>query len=372
MKLSVLQEDLALASALASRFTSSRAQIPVLGNILIRAVGGKLILQATNLETGIHVPIGAKIEKEGELTVPAKILSELVSSLPQGRVEIEQEKDHLNVSSNSFSASIAGLPAQEFPKIPESAQNPTFVVKKPAFSVLSRQVAFASSMDETRPVLTGIYIEVGDKTMAVATDGFRMSTKDLTKGGLIEFGKESKKTFLLPARTIEELERSLPKDAENVKVEMKEKESQLIFDAESIVLTSRVIEGNYPDYKKVVPKADGTVIKTGRDELTKAVRAAGVFARESSGIVKISFGKSGMVLTSESAAFGKEQVVVEADVVGDDTQSAFNYKYLQEFLASVDGDTVEIKTQGPTSPAVFQDPKDPSYTHIIMPVRISS
>lgn len=372
MKLTVLQEDLGAASALASRFISSRARLPVLGNILLRAQSGKLILQATNLENGIHIPIGAKIEKQGELTVPAKILVELIGSLPSGRIEIEQDKDRLNISSNSFSATIAGIPAQEFPKIPQSVEKPNFTIKKPAFTLLSKQVAFAANTDETRPVLTGIYIEVGEKTTAVSTDGFRMSVKDLTKGGLIEIKKDAKKSLLLPARTIEELERSLPKDADMVKVEVKEKEGQLIFDAEPIVLTARVIEGNFPDYKKVIPKSDGTVIKAGKDELARAVKASGVFARESAGIVKISFGQKGMVLTSESNQYGKEEVIVEAAVVGDETQSAFNYKYLQEFLGSITGETVEIKTQGPTSPAVFTDPKDQSYTHIIMPVRIST
>ncbi len=371
MKLSVLQEDLSHASSLALRFVSARAQLPILGNILLKAANGKLILEATNLESGIHIPIGAKVEEEGELTVPAKILVELVQNLPAGRVEISQDKDVLQVSTNNLSASISGIPANGFPKIPNKIDSPSFTLKKEIFNILSKQLTFASGVDESRPILTGIFVDMEKGVIAVATDGFRMSVKDLTKSELIQRTLD-KKNFLLPARTIEELGRSLPKDSKEVKVEVKESEGQLIFDADSLVLTARVIEGNFPDYKKVIPLSDGTVVNASKDELARAVKSAGVFARESAGIVKVALTKNGIILTSESAQFGKEKITIEASIKGDETQSAFNYKYLSDFLGSVVGESVEIKTQGPASPAVFQDPKDPTYKHIIMPVRISN
>jgi len=372
MKLSILQEDLNYGASLASRFVSSRAQIPILGNILIRATGGKLVLEATNLESGIHIPLGAKIEEEGELTVPARILVELTSTLPAGRVEILKDKDILNVSSNNISASISGIPTDGYPKIPNKVENPTATFKKEAFSLLTKQVSYAASPDEGRPVLTGIFVEIGEGAIAVATDGFRMSAKDLKGEELFQIKKTDKKTFLLPARTISELDRSLPKNVQEVKVEVREKEGQLIFDAGTLVLTSRVIEGNFPDYKKVMPKEWGTKMRVGREEFARAVKASSVFARESGGVIKIKFEKDGLLLSSESNQYGKEEVGVEGEFEGEEAQIAFNYRYILEFLGSVTGQTVEIRTQSPTSPAVFTDPQDKSFTHVIMPVRISS
>lgn len=373
MKLSVLQEDLTQSSSLASRFVSTKAQLPILANIKLSAKEGKLALGATNLETGIHLVCGAKVEEEGEITVPAKILVDLVGNLPAGRVELLKDKDQLQVSAGPMSATISGIPATEFPKIPQKAEESTFTIKKEAFALLAKQVSFAASSDEGRPILTGIFVEIGERVVAVATDGFRMSAKDLKSEQFFKTEGSGKKNFLLPARTISELDKSLPKDVSEITVEVREKEGQLIFDAaHSLVLTARTIEGTFPDYKKVMPKEWGTKVRIGREELTRAVKASGVFARESGGIVKIKFEKEGLLLSSESNQYGKEEVGVEGEFEGQEAQVAFNYRYILEFLGSVGGQAVEIRTLGPTSPALFLDPQDTSYTHVIMPVRIST
>ncbi|MBI2590364.1 MAG: DNA polymerase III subunit beta [Candidatus Blackburnbacteria bacterium] len=366
MKLSILQEDLSSNTTFASKFVSTRAQLPVLSNILLKAENGKLSLSATNLETGIHISTGVKVEVEGSITVPAKILVDLVNHLPAGKVLLETDKDQLKISCNNFSANISGLPATEFPNIPDFLENATFSLKKETLEALTDNVTFSAATDDTRPILTGVNLIVGDKVIAVATDGFRMSYKELDG---VSFDAAGSK-FLLPARVIEELNKTLGTKTEDVKVAVLEKEGQIIFQSENTILTSRLIDGEYPDYNRVMPKAWTTKTALGRDEFFQAVKATSVFARESASIVRINFNKDGLVLTSESNQYGKEEIQIEAKTEGDETTVAFNYKYLLDFLNSIDGDTVLIETQGPTSPGVFCDPQDPTYKHIIMPVRV--
>src|SRR3989338_893251 len=366
MKLSLLQEDLAGNITLASRFVSTRAQLPVLSNILLKTQNGKLSLSATNLETGINVSTGAKIEKEGTITVPAKILVDLVNHLPAGKVSLEVDKDQLKISCNSISANISGIPATEFPNVPDLVKEATFSLKRETLDTLTDNVAFSAATEDTRPILTGINLIVGEKVIAVATDGFRMSYKELDG---VNFDKNGSK-FLLPARVVEELNRALGAKTEDVKVAVLQKEGQIIFQSENIILTSRLIDGEFPDYNRVMPKAWTTKASLGKDELLQAVKATSVFARESASIVRIKFDSNGLTLTSESSQYGKEEIQVEAKTEGDEVQIAFNYKYLLDFLNSIDGDSIVIETQGPTTPGVFQDSKDPTYKHIIMPVRV--
>lgn len=366
MKLSILQEDLASNTTLASRFVSTRAQLPILANILLKTQNGKLSLSATNLEAGIHISIGAKVEAEGSITVPAKILVDLINHLPAGKVLLEVDKDQLKISCNNFLANISGIPATEFPNIPDFVKSATFSLKKETLDKLTDCVTFAAATDDTRPILTGVNIIVGDKVIAVATDGFRMSYKEL---GGVSFDTNGSK-FLLPARIIEELNRALGTKTEDVKVAVLEKEGQIIFQSEDIILTSRLIDGEYPDYNRVMPKAWTTRAILGKGELVQAVKATSVFARESASIIKIKFGQGCLILTSESNQYGKEEIQVEAKTEGDEIQVAFNYKYLLDFLNSVEGDSILVETQGPATPGVFQDTKDPTYKHIIMPVRV--
>ena len=203
MKLSVLQEDLLKSVALASKFTSSKAQLPILGNILLRAKEGKLQLAATNLETGISTKLPAKIEKEGEITVPAKIILELISHFRPGQVLLEEEKGQLKVSSQNAKASVSGLSTKEFPNVPNSLNKKSFSLKKETISVLSKEVCFAAASMDTRPVLSGVYIKIGNNPVAVATDGFRLSYKDLKSENSVVLKDKERTRCILPATIIE-------------------------------------------------------------------------------------------------------------------------------------------------------------------------
>lgn len=374
MNISILQEDLSNNVLLASRFVSTKAQLPVLGNILLKAKEGKLSLSATNLETGISISIGAKIEEEGSITIPAKILVDIITHLPAGKVQLTVNKDQLAVLCNSFSASLSGIPASEFPHVPDSIDEKTFSFGKEMLSLLTKQVTYAAAVDDIRPILTGICLLVErNKVIAVATDGVRMSYKEI-EGSLLKINKstEENKTskFLLPARIIEELNKALGTKSEEIGILVKEKEGQVLFSSESIVVTGRLIDGEFPDFNRVLPKEYTTRVEMGKGELIQAVKAASVFARESASIVKLKISSNGLILFAESNQYGKEEIGVEAKVEGEETTIAFNYRYILDFLSSVSGEVISIETQGPTTPGVFKDTHDESYKHIIMPVRI--
>ena len=372
MKLSVLQEDLLKSVALASKFTSSKAQLPILGNILLRAKEGKLQLAATNLETGISTKLPAKIEKEGEITVPAKIILELISHFRPGQVLLEEEKGQLKVSSQNAKASVSGLSTKEFPNVPNSLNKKSFSLKKETISVLSKEVCFAAASMDTRPVLSGVYIKIGNNPVAVATDGFRLSYKDLKSENSVVLKDKERTSFLLPATIIQELGKSLNPQSEDINVELNDKEGQIIFESEEAVLTARLIEGQFPDYQKVLPKGRSEKTEISKAELLQGDKAASVFAKEAGSVIKLSFKKDGLSISSESNLYGSEEISIDSRVEGEELTIAFNYKFVLDFLNSITGDSVLIQTQSATSPTLFQNTKDDSYKHIIMPVRLQS
>lgn len=368
MKTTVLQEDLLKGLTSASRFVAPRAQLPILSNILFSAQKGKLTLGATNLETGISLAVGAKVSKEGKTTVPAKMIGELVSNIPPGKVVLEEAAGLLKISSGHFSAQLATIPANDFPEIPGGSGKPNFSLPREILDKLAVQVAFAASTDEARPALTGILLLFENQGLqAVATDGFRLSLKEFSfkkgKGGAGE-------KLLLPARVIEELSRIIASD--EVEISLLKKEGQVLFAGDGVTLSGRLLEGEFPDYERVLPKDTTYQARTGKEELLRAVKAAAVFAREAASVVRVKVEEGQVKVSAESQQYGQEEMVVDAKTQGGELETALNYRYLLDFLASISGEEVSLETAGAASPVLFQDPKDSSYRHLIMPVRIQS
>ncbi|MDO8452462.1 MAG: DNA polymerase III subunit beta [bacterium] len=368
MKLSILQEDLFKALSTVSRFISSRAQLPILSNVLLVAGNGKLRLAATNLEMGISLNLGAKVDEPGSLTVPAKMFLELVASLPSGKIDLTEDKDKLLVQSPSFSAELSGIPAVEFPQIPEKIPPSNFTLPLDVLGQIASQVSFSSSQDETRPQLTGVLLLMDEKLKAVATDGFRLSLKEFGFKG----DSSVTRKFLIPARALDELTKVINPLTERVEVALLEKEGQMIFGADDVVLTGRLLEGEFPDYNRIFPKSKNHSARVGKEDLGRAVKTAAVFARESASVIKMSLDKDKVTISSESAGYGKDEAVLDAKTEGEPVSIAFNYRYVLDFLASMKGEEVLFETEAADRPGVFRDSKDDSYTHLIMPVRLPS
>lgn len=366
MEALVLQEDLLKGIASVSRFVSSRAQLPVLSNILIHASGNKIRLAATNLEMGISVLIGAKVEKEGAITIPAKIIGDLVSNLPAGKISLKEKESQLSLKGSAFLVSLNGISASEFPEVPEKISQKDFSLPQEVLTLLNRKVSFAASKDESRPKLTGVLLIFDkDRLRAVATDGFRLSCKDIE---ISKTGSQTKERLLIPARMLEELAKVIGSGEEDIEVSMKEK--QILFANSSLVLTGRILEGEFPDFEKIIPKGNQYWANVDKNDLARAVKVAGVLGKEAASVIKLRIEKDKIVIFSESSEYGREETQIDAKTQGEGIEVAFNYKYLLDFLASVDGGSITIETNGSASPGVFRDNKDESYLHLIMPVRL--
>lgn len=372
MKFQILQENLSKAIDVASRFASVRAQLPVLGNILISARKTKILVSSTNLEVSVSTQVGAKVEAEGEISIPSKVINELVGNLPKETITLESEKEQLKVSTQNFSSTVLGMNSADFPKVPDSVGREK-AVSFPGQDLINAlsQVIFASSIDETRPILTGVLFIWGKGNLSlVATDGFRLSQKKISfKGG------EDLPKIVLPKMILGELMRSGSTEDE-ILFDLRQKEKQAVFGIGDTVLASRLLEGEYPDFEKILPKFSTIKILLDKEEFQRAVKLASIFARESANIVKIKALKDSLKVSAESGSSGSQEAKVEAKIESHGGEPAepfeisFNYRFLEDFLHSVKGEEVQMEFSGANSPGVFTDTKDSSYLHLVMPVRV--
>ncbi|KKS96217.1 MAG: polymerase III subunit beta protein [Microgenomates group bacterium GW2011_GWC1_43_13] len=369
MKLQILQENLEKAVNTTSRFASSRAQLPVLGNILISTRKSKIHVSSTNLEISASVQVGAKIEEEGEISVPAKIISELVANLPKETVDMVSEKEQLKVSVSGFSSTILGMNSSDFPKIPNSVDKEKSIgFQQNELVKALGQVLFATSTDETRPILTGVLFLFGKNSISlVATDGFRLSRKTLS----FKMAKKVSNSVVIPKGVLGEISRTPSEEAE-IYFGVQEKEKQVIFGIGDTVLTSRLLEGEYPDFEKIIPKASSIKVFLDKEEFTRAVKLASIFARESANIVRIKVLKDSINVSAESSAAGSQETKVDARVESTEKnfEIAFNYRFVEEFLHSASGEEIKVEFTSITAPGVFTDTSDSSYLHLVMPVKV--
>lgn len=373
MKLSVLQENLAKGLAITSRSVASRAQLPVLSNILLTTDQGRLKLSATNLETGINYWLGAKISKEGAISIPARVLTEFISSLPTEKVELETRENNFLVKCGNYQAEFNGLAATEFPKIPSIKGKPDLSFASSSLIKAINQVAFAAAQDEGRPVLTGVLLLVkGKKLILVATDGYRLSIKELPTSKGITESKELKKGLIIPSRTLVELARTVgeTEQEKNIGLTITKEANQAIFSAPDMEIISRLIEGKYPDFEKIIPEKGKTNLTTEIAELTRAVRVAAIFAREAANVVRFRIDKKGLEITANTVQVGRNIARIEAKVSGPGGKIAFNSRYLLDLVGAVESEQISLEMSGNLNPGIFRPVNDKSFLHIVMPVRI--
>lgn len=368
MKITVLQENLVKAVNATSRFATSRAQLPVLGNIKFSTKKTKLLVASTNLEVSVSVSLGAQIEEEGEITIPAKVIADIVSNLSSGTISLETDKEQLKISSSGFSSNVSGMNASDFPDVPQKIdEKKSLSLPQEEFINSLSQVSFATSVDETRPILTGVLFLFGkDRLTLVGTDGFRLSQKTLNIKGI-----EKRDPLVLPKNILMEISRMVGEN-ENILFEFNQKENQVVLGINDTVLSSRILEGEFPDYEKIIPKSSNTKVSVDKEEFLRGVKLASVFARDSANIVKLTINKDSLSLSAESQSVGTQKTKIDAKVEGEGLEIAFNYRFLEEFLHSVKGEDIKIEFSSSSAPGVFTDPSDTNYLHLIMPVKIQS
>ncbi len=372
MKLSVMQENLARGLSVVSRAVSNRSTLPVLANVLLKTEDAGLKLTATNLEIGITYWVPGKIESDGATTVPAKLLTDLVNSLPTGdRVDLDLGSgDLLHIRCGRFESHIKGIDADEFPAIGAAGERPTTRIAQNVLRRALAETAFAAASDEARPILTGVLAKFeGDQLTLAAADNYRIAVKTIP---ILDPVPDT--SVVIPARALNELARILADVDEPVDVVLAGGRNQILFHLDGIDLVSRLIDGQFPNYQQVVPQSHTTRAILDREELLRAVRPAALIAHESANIVKLQVGADGEagITVSANAEVGDHVGQVEAAVEGDGTTIAFNARYLADVLTNVSADQFALELNGPLSPGVFKPIGDDQYIHVVMPVRTTS
>ncbi len=371
MKVSLLQENFSKALGIVSRSIAPKAALPVLSNVVLATDKGRLKLSATNLESGINLWLGAKVEKEGSIAIPAKVLTEYVSSLPPEKISLQVKENTLFLASSGNKANFSGGPVADFPKIVSFPGKSDLVFKKSDFSEKLNQVIFAAASDEGRPVLTGILLRVDKNGLSlVATDGYRLSVKKIRteKGSL-------KEDILIPARALLEVARiSQEKNdqAEEIKMALTKDKNQVVFSLSGVDYSSRLIDGEFPEFERIVPESSKIKAEFDQEEFYRAVKIAAIFAREQANVVKLGLDKDKIVVSAESPQVGANETEIEAKVSGGKLEIAFNCRFLLDLLGAVSAEEMVLEASEALSPGVFKLKKDSSFFHLIMPVRIQA
>ena len=375
MKLSCLQENLNKGLNIVGRAVATRTTLPITNNVLLATEEGRLKLVATNLEMAISCWIGAKIEDEGTITIPARLLTEFVSSLPNDTIDIQlsPQTKTLGLKCARFEARISGVDAKDFPPIPGVDEGIKTTVEVDALRQGINKVVFAAAVEESRPVLTGVSAKFEKDTLVLAAaDGFRLAVCELP----ISTTVEEKTEVIIPARTLAELNRLITDNEEPINITLNPNKSQILFQMESVNLVSQLIQGSFPNYSQLIPQSYTTRVIVNVIDFLQATRTASIFARDGSGIVRLMISPGGetnpgkLTVSARSEEIGDDVGEIDATVEGDEAKIAFNGKYLSDVLSVLHESQVALEITNASSPGLIRPVGADNYTHVIMPMFI--
>lgn len=362
MKLQVTQENLNRALGSVARVANSRNTLPILSNVLIKTTNNRLSLSATNLDIAISHYIGAKVSSEGSITVPARLMQDYISSLPSGVIELDLDDAKLRITADSYKSVVNGIAADDFPVMPAISGGNSWQIAAPQLKKGLQQVVFAASSDESRPVLTGALLHTLDGTLYLAaTDSYRLAEKALGSN-------QTEVSLLVPATALHDLLRILG-DYDGT-VNVTHDEQQILFQVGDIELTARLVEGKYPDYRKLIPSDFTTEITLKRADFLNVTKVSSLFARESAGSVTIEVDETSNSLSIRSVAsqLGENTATAAGKAVGSGSIT-LNSRYLLDGLNALSGDEVSFGFNGKLEPTRLSDPAAGDYQHIIMPLK---
>ena len=373
MKLSCLQENLNKGLNVVGRAVATRTTLPITNNILLATDQSRLKLAATNLEMAITCWTGAKIEEEGAITVPARLLTEFISSLPSDKIDINlsPRTKTLELKCARFEARISGVDAKDFPPIPKIDEGITTEVEIAALQQGIDQVVFAAATEESRPVLTGVDTQFnGDLLTLAAADGFRLAVYKLPLAAPVDQPTE----VIIPARTLAELNRLIADQEEAVEITVNPNKSQALFRLKDIELVSQLVQGTFPNYSQLIPQSYNTRMVVSVAEFLRATKTASIFARDGSGIVRLvitpgaELAPGKLTVSARSEEIGDDVGEIDATVEGEEAKIAFNGKYLTEALSVLHEPQVALETNNPSSPGVIRPVGVDNYIHVVMPM----
>ena len=372
MKVTCLQENLARGLGIVGRAVAVRSTLPITSNVLISTEHGRIKLAATNLEIALSCWIGGQIEEEGAITVPSRLLTDFVNSLPADKISLTlaPRAKQLKLESGRNKATIGGMDADDFPPIP-AVEGDTIELDAKMLRETISQVAFSAATDDSRPILTGVDIAVeGNRLTMVASDGFRLAVRHL------ELKKKvaEKHEVIVPAKALAELSRLLQDQEDPVAMTFNEQKTQVLFRLKDVELVAQLIQGTFPDYSRLIPKEWGSRAVVEVRDFLQETKIASIFARDGSGIVRVTFqaGEGGepgqMTIVARAEEIGDNEGMLDAQVEGEPAKIAFNGKYLQEVLQVLDGGRVALETTGPSQPGVIRPVDNDDYIHVVMPM----
>jgi DNA polymerase-3 subunit beta len=363
MKLTVTQENLSKALGVVGRVASGKTPLPILNNILLRTDSNRLLLAATNLEIAITHHIGAKVATEGSITVPARLMTEFITNLPKGNVDLQVEGTKLHIISGMYNSTIHGIAPDEFPELPAIESNVEYQLDSTVLKRAIQQTVLVASKDDTRPVLTGVYCHTnGGALYFAATDGYRLAERELIH-------VDGDISAIIPATTLQDVLRVITDDVASVTMLIDE--NQVKFLIGEVEITSRLIDGKFPDYRQLIPQSSEIHADLPKDEFVRITKIASLFARDTGGSVTLKTEAPSKQLSIHSVAsqLGENTSIIETNVDGDG-QVTLNSRYLLEALGCIDDASISFAFSGKLAPCVLRSTEEkPVYTHIIMPLK---
>ncbi|HEU5187999.1 MAG TPA: DNA polymerase III subunit beta [Candidatus Saccharimonadales bacterium] len=362
MKLIVTQENLARALQTVGRVASGKTPLPILNNILFRTDQNRLLLAATNLELAITQRVGSKIEREGSVTVPARLMTEFILNLPKGNVELEVDGTKMHIVCGAYTSTINGMAPDEFPELPSIEEKNLLHIPIADIKRAIQQTVVVASSDDTRPVLTGIYFHAFEgKLYLAATDGYRLAEREL-----LPTTQEVK--AIVPVAALNDVLRIITDDIADTKFIFGENQVRILLD--DVEVTSRLIDGAFPDYRALIPAHSESIVTLPKDEFTRITKVASLFARESGGSVtlKADAANSKLSIHSVASQLGENTSEATAAVTADGAVT-LNSRYLLEALNCIDSKEVHFRFSGTVSPCVLTGGDAQGYQHIIMPLK---
>jgi DNA polymerase-3 subunit beta len=369
MKVLINQQVIAFGLNMVSRAINPNNTLPILNNILLEAKEGKLHFSSTNLEIAIKLSVDAKVMQEGSLTIPAKLISNYVNLLPNEELELEMLEDlSLEIKSTKSDTKIKGLKADDYPTIPEIKEEKSFKINAKALEKAINETVFASSLNSSRPILSGIYFSVEkDKVTFVATDSHRLAEKIIKLPTSYEEGF----SCIVPAKTMQELAKIL-NNFEKDEVSISVSKNQILFVVDNIYLTSRLIEGNFPDYKKIIPTESKTSITVKTSDISLALKRIILFAREVNNSIHLEFDPQNkqVTISTDETRIGEEKTKLDIEITGELNKISLNSQYMIDVLAVRDGENIVIELNEKHSPVKIRPEKSDDYIYIIMPLKV--
>ena len=365
MKITCTQENLSKGLQLVSHIASKNISLPILSNVLLKTEEGILKLMTTNLEMGIICKVRGKVEKEGSFTVQAKTITDYINLLPKENIVIELEEQNLKIKSSNSKTSMKGMEASEFPLIPQIDSEENIEINGKILKEALNSVAFSVSFDDTRPEINGVYFNFINNTLVLAaTDSYRLAEK------IITLKKETKEqSFIVPIKTIQELVRIIGDEDENLLI--KTNDNQAVFSIAGARLSSRLIEGKYPDYKQIIPKEHKTLTILNTSDLIKTVKRASLFCKAGSNDILIKFAVEGkeIIISANNMQIGESEAKQEVNIEGEENNIIFNYRFLLEGLQNIDDEECVLEINTNTNPGLLRPKNKKDYVYIIMPIK---